>query len=221
MTLVVETGRTYDPTGIKVEFDDTVLRNGVPYKVSVDQPRASQLLLNHGILPEKVAQAKLLIRERPLEQTLVPREGYFYGEDLTMALYTDVIFNRMQRKPGNRPNHVFLHEAKHLINLVTRPNYEKGTGRLFSRVQTATFYAGMISVLIALSLSLPDVFWARNDQKIQLMTYQLATFGAIFYPTFVSFYHLNPMELSAQRFAYRLNKQPEWQSIVTISPKNK
>lgn len=221
MTLVVEAGRTHDPTGIKVEFDDTVLRNDVPYKISIDQSRASQLLLNHGISPEKVTQVRLSFRERLPEEALDHRVGYFHSEDLTMTLHPDVIFNHKRTKPDNHPNHVFLHEAKHLINFLTRPDYEICTARLFQRVQTATFYAGMISVLIASGLSLPDVFWARNHQNIQLINYQFAISGAIFLPALVSFYHLNPIELDAQSFAYRLNKKSEWQSIVTISPKIK
>ncbi len=207
--------------GIQVIYDDTVLRKNAPYQISVDQKRATLLLLNYGVPQEKVNQVRLLIRESPPEQALAPVEGYFTPGNLALVLHPDVTFENSGGKPGNRPNHVFLHETKHLINDLMRPDYERRTGRLFKRMQYVALWTGSASILIALGLALPDIFGAKNDQKMEQMTKQLATFGAIYLSALIAFYHLSPIEWSAQRFAGRLNKNPQWQSIVTISPKSK
>lgn len=219
--MTLPTGVEGNTGGIQVIYDDTVLREKVPYQVSVDQKRATLLLLNYGVPQEKVDQVKLLIQERPPEQVLDTAEGYFIGSDLTILMRPDVTFETMGRKFSNRPNHVFLHEAKHLINYLSSPGYERGSGRLFDRMGDVTLSTGGISLLIALGLALPDMFGTRNDQKVIEMVQQVGAFGVLYLPAQIAFYHLNPVELSAQRFAGRLNKNPQWQSIVTISPKGK
>lgn len=221
MTLLVEAGETQNPSGIQVIYDESVLRENVPYHVSVDQPRATQFLLTHGVPQEKVGQVKLLVKERPSEEFLAPTEGWFKSENLTLALYPDVILEHTKRKPGNRPNHVFLHEAKHLINYLIRPAYEESTSRLFRRVGTATFYVGLLSLMMVVGSALPDMFGPKNDMRdlrLAEITSRMVFGFSIYGLTLISFYQLNPVELSAQRFAYRLNRQQEWQSIVTISP---
>lgn len=220
MALLVEAGQTHNPSGIQVIYEESVLRENVPYHVSVDQPRATQLLLTHGVPQETVGQVKLLVKERPSEEFLPHTEGLFKSESLTLTLYPDAILEHTKKKPGNRPNHIFLHEAKHLINYLTRPAYEESTIRLFHRIETATSYVGLLSLMMVVG-TLPDMLGQKNDMsdlRLAELATRIITGFSIYSLALMSFYQLNPVELSAQRFAYRLNKQQEWQSIITVSP---
>lgn len=205
--------------GIQVLYDDSVLKESTPYQVSIDQTRASLLLLQHGVLQETVNQTRLLIRESPSVRIQTPMEGFFDSGDLTISLYPEVTFNRTRRNLGDRPNFVFLHEANHLINYIRRPNHHEATRRLFRRVEEVAFVTGGLALLMTVGFTLLDASSNKNYPNAQEVYSQIASFGTIYFPAMISFYKLNPIELSAQSFASRLNRKPQWQSIVNISPK--
>lgn len=165
--------------GIQVICDESILRPSVKYIVSVDQPRATRLFLHNGIPEDRVAQARLLLTESP-PRNFGQAGGAFFPSELTIELYADVLFNNLRKKkPDSSPNETFLHESKHLINYVLRPNYETRMHTIFNRAQRTTLTVGGSALVAAVVIgSACNLVSERNEQGIADFARQLYVWGA-------------------------------------------
>lgn len=206
--------------GIKVIYDESIQKPLVPYEVSVDQQRATQLFLQNGVPADTVAQTRLLLTESP-PGYFGQVGGGFNPNKLAINLYTDILFDKLnKKKPDSLPNKVFLHESKHLINYIQKPDYERRVHKIFDKAQDITLAVGGVALFVALGIGLAcNLIPKRNEQGLTDFTMQMIQGGAAWMFFHQSLYYFNPIEISARRFARRYNKMPEWQSIVTIAPK--
>lgn len=207
--------------GIKVVYDPSILRDSTPFRVSADQARINQLLLGSRVPQERINEATLLITQGPpdLFQTT---EAVFSRDSLSIRLFPDVIYEHQKNLKSHEkhPTEVLIHELKHLINYVQRPNYERGTQRLFVFANNLAIYTFGITILGGFLLSAPHILAERNIGELNELIIRTVTCASLTMTVSMSSYYLNPVERDANRFARRMSRLPQWQSLLSIIPKN-
>lgn len=212
-----------EKSGIQVVYDETVNWANLPYVATLDQPRVNQLLLDNNIPQPDIDKAKITIcraRNNPFEKGVA---GALNPEDLNIAIYTDFLFEESKRrKPRTSPNEVLLHESKHLINQILRPDYEERTKELFDIGAGISLTIATTAIALTGGYIMLEYFSADRQTAQQLAretVYRALIGGPMFVLAMDGFYALNPIEINARRFASKMDKIPQWQNMLTIEPR--
>lgn len=214
------------PSVPKIEYDPSLQREDVPYKVNVDAEKCTQLFRQFGISDDAIRKFKIKLKRKPLLRK-GPVGGYSSISGDTITIYTDVLWQREQKKLNRDPKTksilekgvgiikkisggeygnpvgLFLHESKHAFDFKNK--IVKPLGVVF---QFTYYIGGAIGVGVLIDKSVPIV-------PLNHLLSPLALFSIpIIYAT-------DPLEVRARRFASQNRDNPKWDNILTITPKQK
>ena len=194
-----------------VEYDPSLQKEDVPYKVHVDVEKCTELFREFGISDETISKFKIKVQRKPLL-----RKGPFAsyrptptGRD-SINIYSDVVWKKLQNQKekksplekgvafvkkmsgGEFGNSVglFLHESKHASDFKGKIAKTLGTGFQF------TYYlGGAIGVGVVIDRAIPIT-------PLNHLLSPLAVFAAPI------LYAANPYEIRARRFANKNKDDP-------------
>ncbi len=204
-----------------IEYDPSLQKEEVPYKVHVDSEKCTELFREFGISDEAIRKFKIKIKRKPLfKRSPVGEYSSRNGDAIT--IYADVLWKRLQsqeqktKSPFEKgvafvqkisggeygtPVGLFLHESKHASDFKGKIAKVLGVGFQF------TYYlGGAIGVGVAIDRSIPLV--PLNDLLSPLALFSVPVL-----------YAANPYEIRARRFASKNRNDPRWQNILTITSK--
>lgn len=204
-----------------IEYDPSLQKEDVPYEVSVDGEKCTELFRELGISDEAIGKFRINLIRKPLARKSPTGSYTAIGGD-KINIYTDVLWKKLQKqKPKSLPEKgialvkkmsggefgtpvgLFLHESKHASDFKGKIKKILATGFQF------TYYlGGVIGVGFAINKSVPLV-------PLNEILSPLAVFAAPI------LYAANPLEIRARRFGDKNKNDPRWQNILTITPKPK
>lgn len=209
-----------------IEYDPSLQKEDVPYRVNVDGEKCAQLFREFGISDDVIRKFKIKIKRKPLfKKGLVGSYRPINGN--TITIYADVLWQKEQKKlrgdsktksflekgvgivkkmsggEYGTPVGLFLHESKHASDFKSK--IAKPLGVAF---QLTYYLGGAIGVGVLIDKSIPII-------PLNHLLSPLAIFSIpILYP-------INPLEIRARRFAVKNRNDPRWQNILTITPRLK
>ncbi len=210
-----------EKNGIQVVYDETVNWGSLPYVATLDQPRVNQFLLDNNIPQADIDRTIITLCQAP-KDPFSGGVGNFRAKDLNMSFYTDALFEESKGRPSTSPNRTLLHESKYLIDQILRPDYTGRINELIEMGVGVSVTIGAVAIALTGTYGMLESFSANSQVAPQItkeLTRQVAIYTSMTLLALAGFHYLDPIEISAHRFASKMNKMPQWQNMLTIEPR--
>lgn len=204
-----------------VEYDPSLQKEDVPYRVNVDSEKCAELFRELGMTDEAIGKIKIKIKRKPLFKK-TPVGQYISGKK-EIAIYSDVLWKRLHNQQKTKSSlekgvafvkkisggevgtsvGLFLHESKHASDF--KGNIANKLGIAFQRIY---YIGGAIGIGVLIDKSVPIT--PLNEILFPLAAFSLPFLAAV-----------NPYEIRARRFANKNKDDPRWENILILTPKEK
>lgn len=209
-----------------IEYDPSLKKEDVPYDVSVDPAKCTNLFREFGMSDEAIGKFRIEITRKPfLRKSPVGKYSYSImslNRD-RITIYSDVLWDRIKSQEKTKSPFgkgvafvkkisggefgtsvgLFLHESKHASDFKSKIGKAIGVG-----FKLTYYLGGAIGAGFIIDRSIP--LTPLNELLSPLALFSIPIL-----------YAADPHEIRARRFAVKNRNDPRWENILTLTPKEK